>query len=249
MERWAPIEGHANYYVSNIGRVKSLKRGEPLLRSIGVDKDGYSILWMSTQDKVDTSARVHRLVAQAFIPNPDNKPVVHHKNNIKNDNRVENLEWATISENTRYAHADGVLTSPTRKYLAVKLDGNVISIFTALYKLADHIGINRNSIARYLKEGELFLGALTLEEIDESYVHTYDDSILNKSIVSRKWRGNFSKTIVFDGIYYKSLQELAKDIDVSWQIVNRRISSGIINVDGTDKKIRECTVYEYLKQP
>lgn len=57
------------------------------------------------------SKRVHRLVAETFIPNPDNLPVVGHKNNIKSDNRVENLYWTTYSENTQKAVDDGLLVN------------------------------------------------------------------------------------------------------------------------------------------
>ena len=106
IEIWKDIEGFEGLYqVSNLGRVKSLGNGltwktERILKTVRT-KDGYLKLVLS-KNNVRKYFRVHRLVAQAFIPNPDNLPEVNHKNEDKTDNRVENLEWCTLDYNIRY---------------------------------------------------------------------------------------------------------------------------------------------------
>ena len=106
-EEWRDIKGYEGIYqVSNLGRVKGLDRivntwnaykplGEKLLKPIL--RNGY--MYVSLQGKC---FGVHRLVAQAFIPNLENKPQVNHKNENKQDNRVTNLEWVTAKENVNY---------------------------------------------------------------------------------------------------------------------------------------------------
>ena len=94
-EEWKEIEwADSTYFISSIGRTISISNKVPrVLKAFMCN--GYLCVSICGHDR-----RINRLVAQAFIPNPDNKPIVHHKNHNKQDNRVSNLMWATHSENT-----------------------------------------------------------------------------------------------------------------------------------------------------
>lgn len=117
-EDWKDIKDYEGLYqVSNLGRIKSLStkvfngkgyriKPERLLK-LTCDKDGYLIVFIS-KGKIRKSKKVHRLVAQAFIANPEGKPQVNHIDGNKRNNRITNLEWVTNLENSIHAWQTGL---------------------------------------------------------------------------------------------------------------------------------------------
>lgn len=103
------IEGFENYYVDELGNVYSDKLGS-LHKLTPIIRSGYACVRLSIQGRV-YNKNIHRLLAQVFIPNPENKKTVNHKNGNKTDNRVENLEWCTQSENVKHAFRIGLKSS------------------------------------------------------------------------------------------------------------------------------------------
>jgi hypothetical protein len=100
MERWKPVKGYENYWVSTLGRVKNIKYGEHG-RIVGGGGDTYLRIYMSKNKKATTKA-IHRLIAETFIPNPNNLPFVDHVDNNIRRNCVHNLRWSTRAPRRAY---------------------------------------------------------------------------------------------------------------------------------------------------
>ena len=101
MEEWKPIKDY-NYEVSSFGKVRN-KETKKILSVFDVNREGYLrvILFKNHKRK---RFFIHRLVAEAFIPNPENKPQVNHKNGNKQNNNLRNLEWVNASENMIHSY-------------------------------------------------------------------------------------------------------------------------------------------------
>ena len=117
LERWKKVDNFSDYEVSNLGRVKSLKKGKRRILKPGTDKDGYFFVCLFKNGK-RKYYKVHRLVAQVFIPNPKNLPEINHIDEDKQNNCVENLEWCDRQYNIDY--------SKSKKVGQYDLGGNLI---------------------------------------------------------------------------------------------------------------------------
>ena len=112
METWRKISNFSKYIISNKGRIISL----PLDRNFNIGKtlvptlasNGYHHVHLRTNEGQIKIVYVHRLIAEAFIPNPDNKPIVNHIDGNKLNNDASNLEWVTASENNFHAYKNGL---------------------------------------------------------------------------------------------------------------------------------------------
>jgi hypothetical protein len=147
-EKWMPIKGFEGIYeVSSLGRVKSLprldSRGNRVPELIMKQREsncGYSRVFLTLKGKQKPFS-VHRLVAQAFIPNPNGFPQVNHKNENKSDNRAENLEWCTAKYNSCYGTRISRLSRNLQKeIIQYTLDGKEVARYKSLKDAAKAIG-------------------------------------------------------------------------------------------------------------
>lgn len=111
-EIWKPVSDYDKYEVSNFGRIKSFNWNKIKILKPFINGKGYLCIRLYKEKNQSQDFRVHRLVAELFIPNPENKPQINHIDGCKLNNHVSNLEWATQSENMRHAIVNGLKIAP-----------------------------------------------------------------------------------------------------------------------------------------
>jgi len=155
-EIWKPIKGYEGLYeVSSWGRVRSLDRWvnkknglksfhKGRIRKLNNLKNGYLVAHLVKKCKPEPYY-VHRLVAQAFIENPDNLPIINHKDEVKTNNHVENLEWCTHSYNINYGTAkerqrENAGKKTSKKVYQYTMDGELIKVWKSASEVQRQLG-------------------------------------------------------------------------------------------------------------
>ena len=213
-EIWKDVIGfEGGYQVSNFGNVKSLSRVVPCkggtrktserLCNPSYDKDGYRFVSLSFNGKRKNS-RLHRIVAEAFIPNTNNLPQVNHKDGNKNNNCSENLEWCTSQENIVHSLRTGL--KKIHSVNQFSLDGVLIKKWDTITKASIELGIKRKHIERCL-----FGGSKTCHGYIFSYCENVEPykptKLANSSIKVFKFDTNRNLVKVYDSISKAEAEE------------------------------------------
>ena len=152
-EIWKDVKGYPNYMVSNLGNVKSLNYNrsgkEQILKPIP-NTFGYLQVGLCKNGK-PKFYKVHRLVAEAFIPNPNNKPCIDHINTNRTDNRVDNLRWCTYRENNNNPISKkkkiGKLNYKSKPIIQLSLNGDFIKKWDCAWEVERDLGYSQSNIS------------------------------------------------------------------------------------------------------
>lgn len=168
-EIWKDIEGYEGIYqVSNLGRVKSLKHSKEgkLLKGRVTGKGYLSVVLF--RNSVRKSNSIHRLVAQAFIPNPENKPEVNHIDEDKTNNNIDNLDWSTPKENSNHGtRNDRIAETKSIPIIVININTGEVEEFYGISECARQLGLHKQNITSVLKGKRKQTGGYTFKYLNE----------------------------------------------------------------------------------
>ena len=167
MEIWKDIKGYeGEYQVSSLGRVKSLKRNK--IRILWINRrNGYAYVTLS-KNNIIKNARVHRLVADAFLPEDLSRPFINHKDGRKANNRLDNLERCTASENLKHAYSIGLKDAPkSRKVYQFDLNGKLLAMWDSETEAAKAHNIHQPNIDKVCRGQRKTAGGYVWRFADE----------------------------------------------------------------------------------
>lgn len=174
LEEWRDIEGYEGLYkISSHGRVMSLhyrksKAETNKIMKICNDSNGYKTILLCRGRNDHKHHRINRLVASAFIPNPNNYPVVNHIDENPANNHVSNLEWCTISYNTSYGLSPFKRTlSRGRRVAQLDLYGNIINTYPSGRFAAKQLGLANTNLFSVLNGKQKTFGGYKWKYIDD----------------------------------------------------------------------------------
>lgn len=242
-EIWVNVKGREDYRISSCGRVKSYHRQwrRWVDKELRMDSKGYLTVGISSGTKSTSSARVHRLVAEAFIPNPNGMPFVNHKDNDPTNNDASNLEWCDHQYNMSYSFIKGGRVSGHAKKVGLFIEGKFFSNYSSIEHCTREIATTKrifkdvNGVATAIDgmfELRNPLEGLPCEEIDRK--------------IFRKSLGGLRGTPVkYSGDYFRSLKELSSHLGISSKYASHIKSRGN---EFRGSVIEEISLKEYIKE-
>ena len=197
-EIWKPITDFEKYEVSSCGRVRNSETGKNLRLTI---KSGYYHIGLTSNnnlEKIKKTFKVHRLVGLAFIPNPENKPEINHKDKNKLNNNIENLEWNTRKQNNQHRLIDLIIKTNKNKPV-LRLDKDTEEILEE-YNSIEEAGIwaYNNELTKTIHNGRNSIGNCLNGLSKISYKFKWKYNYLNKHLDEEEWKLVFIPHLIID---------------------------------------------------
>lgn len=224
---WKDVEGYENLYqVSNDGLVRTSHKGLWEILSAGKTKHGYYNVLLHKDGK-RKNERVHRLVAKAFIPNPNNYPYINHKDENPSNNHVDNLEWCTAEYNINYGTCkERIGDSNSKPILKYDLEGNFICEYKSMSEAERIEGINHATISISCSGRVSYqCGYIWIYKGDENTIQERVQRVKRvykpRKVAMYDMNGNYIST-------YSSVLQASKTSGDSYMVINRQLKTGII---------------------